>query len=166
MLIINQTIASMAKGGFVATVIKPGGKMKEFMWTLDVKFSYIGNTKLKGIPVVHEYKIKIEKNKLGLDKTEGTFEILMCDFEGKGSKGELLEKKQITAYAKKIGIIERVGSSWKIGENVFKNLAEVDEALKNRELLAEVKRQVLDISLQKPITLEEEGKNESTDNEG
>lgn len=112
-LVINQTTASMATSTFAPQVLKPGGQKKEFMYSLDVRLYYTGNTEIKGIPAIWKYEFTLDKNKLGLAKRAGAFSMIQMDCS-KGRIGDVLEHDEVLAYAKKVGLVQKKGKLWMV----------------------------------------------------
>jgi recombination protein RecA len=163
LLIINQTQSSMSQNRFMSPTIKPGGKMKEFMYSLDIQFAFKSMTKVSGLPAKWEYRFVIQKNKLGLAKREGVFTMLLTDVEGLGKIGDILEERQVQTYARRVGTLTKENNVWKLYNWNVPNLPEVEKMLRdNPELLDRLKADTLKECLENPIAIEEEQRNNET----
>lgn len=146
-IMINQLISNFdARYGDKS--MTPGGRMKDFMFSLDIKFKFQKLYKINAVPALWEYNYKIIKNKGGLAQLEGEYQMLQVSVEGIGKKGDLIEGPDVFDYAKKFGLVERIGNKWKLYEESYNNQDLVKLAMKNdRELFERVKRETLEIGL-------------------
>jgi protein RecA len=163
-LFVNQVRANMNAGKFGAQTSQPGGKYLGHVASLDCRF-YAKEYKKKGTVTYGVMQsVVVDKNKVGLPKRSTDFMTYLTNY-GEFKTGDVDELKTIVAYAKRAGLVERVGTTWKI-KLVSKNkkedtapleygkLDELYAALKeNPKLLAKVKSITLRTCIENPVVL-------------
>lgn len=100
---------------------QPGGLAWGFAASNEVKVRG-GKYKMdedSGRPLYVDLDFKIDKNKTGVPKMEGTFRLLLSDTETK-RKGQIADEGFITAQCERLGLLTGSGSSWKLGDRSFK----------------------------------------------
>jgi len=112
-LFINQVRANMNAGKFGAQTSQPGGKYLGHVASLDCRF-YAKEYKKKGtVAYAVLQSVVVDKNKVGLPKRSSDFLTFLTRY-GKFKPGDVDEIKTVIAYAKRAGLIERDGATWKI----------------------------------------------------
>lgn len=145
LLIINQTQANIGAYGPAAYVpIKPGGQMKEFMYSMDIRFYVVNVTNIGGVPAKWDYKFSVEKNKTkGGAKVVGTYTMYQSEVDGH-KVGDLEELDFIEKAAKVVGTLTREGNKWLSFGKEFRTLDDFQSELQsNPEFLALVKSETL-----------------------
>ncbi len=133
-LLINQQRVKIGATAFTSGTTKPGGVYQDFIASLDIKFSYIGNVESKSVTIKTKHQFKVEKSKIAraVPYRKGEFSIVLVEHNGL-SVGQSDDYTTVINSAKRCGVLERDGNKWKFGENVFKTLAEVEDAVRNDE---------------------------------
>lgn len=128
-IVVNQLRANVGGKKFASPYIKPGGMMQDFLYSLDIRLYTVEYVKVSGMPVKSVHEFIIEKNKIGLPKRSGEFRMHLVNIDGKSPVGSLDEVPTVMEYAKKAGIIVRVGNKWRYLSKEFPNLESVQAAL-------------------------------------
>jgi len=125
-LLVNQFTSNYSATKFGSSVKKPGGMLQDFINFLDVRFYFIRYETKGEAPIAGVYNIKIEKAKIkgAFPHAKGEFKMALVDKDGY-KVGEPKDEETILSYAKRVGVLEREGNTWKFNENIFKNKAEV-----------------------------------------
>ncbi len=110
--------------------VKPGGKFQEALVSLDVKFTKGTIHKENDIPILAEYKFKIEKNKTGgFHDITGSYTMVLIDTD-KYKRGEIIDIPVILGVIKKLGLLEQEGNKYRFLEEEYKTQKEISERLR------------------------------------
>lgn len=96
----------------------PGGMAPGFVSTTEVKVwpGKYAMDETTGRPLHVDMNFRVEKNKSGPAKMEGSYRLILTDTEVK-KVGEVYDEDQIVNIAQKYGLVEGSGSSWQcLGE--------------------------------------------------
>lgn len=98
--------------------VQPGGFAPGFAATTEVKVSpgKYEMDEITGKPLHADLSFKIEKNKAGPPKMEGSFRLILHPTDHK-KVGEIYEEDKMVAMAQQYGLVEGHGNSWRcLGE--------------------------------------------------
>lgn len=156
-ILINQVRANMNRRGHMGSPYsQPCGKLLEHAASMDVRF-YTGKYKeMRKIPVAVEHEMLIEKNKMGIPKRRGFLKYWLADVNG-NKAGDFNEKEVVLSHAKRVGVVDRVGVKWKVGNKEFGTINEVLQAFKeNKKMYEKVKERTLKICVEDVLASTEE----------
>lgn len=135
---------------------KPGGKGQDFVTSVEVKMS-AGKYEFEEAkdkteaPNTVTLRYKIDKNKTSPAKMEGEFEMAVKDFD-KYKKGEIVEDKFVLKKAEDIGLIQKDGTKWKIGDETYPTKKELTEHwIDNADNFRKLKTRLLKTMLGRPV---------------
>lgn len=132
-ILINQVrmgFQSMGGPFRLPQEVKPGGKFQEALVSLDVKFTKGTIHKENDVPILAEYKFKIEKNKTGgFHDITGSFTMVLIDTD-KYKRGEIIDIPIVINVIKKLGFLEQEGSKYRFLDEEYKTQKEIAERLR------------------------------------
>ena len=149
-VIVNQERAApMGRASFKGpTYSKPGSQlMQDSAVSLDIRFKTPEYKKAGEVAYCVRHHFSIEKNKVGLPKAVGAYQMLLTDYDG-CKKGDLDEIDEVTKAAARAGIISKVGGKVKIEgyDKTFPSTAEMLlELRKDNELFQSLKEYTLEV---------------------
>lgn len=108
-----------AKGGNIA-YHQPGGHRIEHLYHMMVRLYQKEVIQRGGVPIRMCHTYKIEKNKLGLPKCAGEFEMAISEHDG-FQVGEVDNYQTVLDYSKKCGVRKKDGASWILDKKKFPN---------------------------------------------
>lgn len=146
-LVINQLRANIRATGFQSPVMKPGGMMQDFLYSLDIRLYTLKYIEASGIPVKSVHEFTIEKNKLGLPRRSGEFIINLVNINGNTPVGSIDETATVIDIAKKVGIIARNGNKWLVDGIEYATLSDITEAMQNQKLFNTIRKKTLQESI-------------------
>lgn len=155
---INQVRSNMNRRGHMGSPYsQPCGRYLEHAASMDVRF-YSGKYKeMRKVPVLVEHEMMVEKNKMGIPKRRGILKYWIAPVNGH-QPGELNEVDVVLTYAKRVGVVQRDGNKWKIGNKDFSTLNELLETLNtNKKMYEKVKERTLQICINNVLASAEEG---------
>jgi len=142
-LIINQLRANIGKFGFQSPTIKPGGMMQDFLYSLDIQFYTIRQIESMGIPAKSVHQFTVQKNKLGLQKRSGEYTMRLLSLDNDFKAGSIDEAQTIFNYARKAGVINLEGKTWKVGNISYNKIEDVVASLNDPVLAEPIKQETL-----------------------
>jgi len=113
--------------------VKPGGKFQEALVSLDVKFTKGTIHKENDIPILAEYKFKVEKNKTGgFHDITGSYTMVLIDTD-KYKRGNIIDVPVIMNIIKRLELLEHEGSKYRFLDEEYRTQKELSERLREEK---------------------------------
>ena len=128
-ILVNQIRSNMGTASaFVSPDVKPGGHMQDFVASLDVKFANKAYKKKGKTTVQATFIFTLVKNRVGLPRMAGEFDMYLADVDG-WSLGDIDEAKVVLEYARRHKVIHKEKKKWHMLDGSFDTLADALVAL-------------------------------------
>jgi len=135
-LFLNQITTAVGEKSFFGTPVrKPGGKLQDFITSLDIRCYAKDYHKESGIPIKVKYQFNIEKSKIAgaLEKRTGEFEMYRIAADNRPA-GYVDDAPFAVSLLKKSNILTKENGVWRINDFTAKTLADVSD---NKPMLDE-----------------------------
>lgn len=129
--------------------VQPGGHAPGFASSIELRMGSAKYTTddTTGKPIYTDIKFRVEKNKCGPPRMEGSYRLYLSDTELK-RKGEVYDEGEIVKLAKKFGLLTGGGASWNLGGMNFRSMSLAEkELISNRDFRSQVTGSLMKILL-------------------